>query len=555
MKKNFKWKRIGAVLLAAAMSLSMGMTALADVTEPTAADPVTAKNGTLTIQGTSEIPKTGAEFTIYPVLTFLDAQQLSTGEYVFTNITVDDNSPFKGIIDGESFGSKTGLEAVAEYPDQSGANVPSSQIAQFAARLAAVSDAATPEASVTIGASGASAAVTVPYGYYLVLETKAPDTDTYIGVKSAPMLVAVPQIQGTAIAEDVKITVKSSTADIDKEIVDESGNGADVNNGAVGDSVNYKVTSDIPLYGADVTEFHYVITDTLSKGLTYQDDMKISLWLEGTKEADLLGNGASVFDGAVSTGTDNNGDMIITVDLENYLTKEAGNANKAVYKYAEDGKAQLVLEYSAKINADAVQGDGGNENGVHLEYETGHKTDEHTVSTYTTSLLLIKEEQSSTGTVTGTPLAGAEFKLSKKNGENYEALKDGNGDPLVLTTDTEGKLSFPGLSEGEYELEETKAPSGYNLDSTKRYFTLTFDAGAKKWSAAGTENVIVLKQAEGGPEGTFETTITNVKGMALPGTGGMGTTIFKTAGGAIILLACVMLLIYYKKKNHSNSQQ
>lgn len=545
MKKKINFKRIGAVLMAATMSLSMGMTALAD--EPQAGVPAAAaKTGTLTVQGTADIPKTGAEFAIYPVLTFQDAQQLSGGGYVYTNITANDK--FESVIDGKAANGKTGLEVVSGYQDQAGNNVPSSDIAQLAAELAAVDDKPVPAADFTIGTTSA---VTLPYGYYLVVETAAPKDS--VGVKSAPMLVAIPQIQGNTLNNDVTVTVKSSSADIDKEIVvDENGNTADLNNGAVGDSVNYKVTSDIPMYGAGVTDFHYVINDKLSKGLTYQDDMKISLYLNDASVAILLGGDPNVDPdvlGNVVSVADDNGDTDITIEINNDLLKKV--SGKEIYKYAEDGKAQFVLEYSAKINADAVQGNGGNENSVNLKYEADHTTEDKVVTTYTTSLLLIKEEQNSAGTATGTPLKGAEFKLSKKNGEVYEQLKDANGDPLVLTTDDNGKLTFPGLSEGEYELEETLAPSGYNLDSTKRHFKLTFDTSTKTWSAEGTPDVITLIPVA---DGTFQTTITNVKGMTLPGTGGMGTTIFKTVGGAVILLACAMLLIYYKKSK-KNTQQ
>lgn len=546
MKKKINFKRIGAVLMAATMSLSMGMTALAD--EPQAGVPAAAaKTGTLTVQGTADIPKTEAKFEIYPVLTFQDAQQLSGGGYVYTNITANDK--FESVIDGKAANGKTGLEVVSGYQDQAGNNVPSSDIAQLAAELAAVDDKPVPAADFTIGTTSA---VTLPYGYYLVVETAAPDNS--VGVKSAPMLVAVPQIQGNTLNNDVTVTIKSSTADIEKEIVIDENTSTNVNNGAVGDSVKYKVTSDIPMYGAGVTDFHYVINDKLSKGLTYQDDMKISLHAEGKEPVVLLEDNVGVLAGKVSVTDEVDPDKhtAITVTINNLLKEVV--SGKEIYKYAEDGKAQFVLEYSAKINADAVQGNGGNENSVNLEYKADHTTENKVVTTYTTSLLLIKEEQTSTGAATGTPLKGAEFKLSKKNGEVYEQLKDANGDPLVLTTDDNGKLTFPGLSEGEYELEETLAPSGYNLDSTKRHFKLTFDTNTKTWSAEGTQDVITLIPLEGGPEGNFQTTITNVKGMTLPGTGGMGTTIFKTVGGAVILLACAMLLIYYKKSK-KNTQQ
>lgn len=546
MKRLIKWKKIGTVVTAAAMSLGMGMMSMADEGRPGAQPPV-EKTGVLSIQGTQETPKKGAEFAIYKVLTFGDAQQLADGAYVYTNIAADEASPFKEVIDAETYGEKTGYEAVAEYPDQSGSNVPSSLIAQFAAKLAAVSAQAEPEAMVTIGTTEG---VTLPYGYYLIEEMSAPAGSP--GVKSSPMLVAVPQVQGSMMTEHVSVTVKSSAADIDKVIVDEEGNGTEAGSGAVGDFVNYRVTSDLPLYGADVEEFHYVIRDMLGRGLTYQNDMKISLYVGDQKIADLFGTQDSVFDGAVSV-TGEAGGTVITVTVNDLLKRVVGG--KELYKYAEDGEAEFVLLYSAKINEDAVMGNGGNINRVYLEYETNHRTEEKAVSSYTTSILLIKEEQTSAGNTTGKPLQGAEFKLSRMNGESREALTRPDGNPMVFVTDEEGKLTFPGLGEGRYVLEETKAPSGYNLDTSRREFTLTFDTKTRTWRAEGTPEVISLTEREDGPEGTFQTTITNVRGMALPGTGGEGAGVFRIVGGAVILFGGFMFLIYFKKRGKNAGQK
>lgn len=536
-----QWKKIGAAALTAVLTLSMGMTALADPTDPAGAA------GTLTIRGTSEIPKEGAEFEIYPVLTF-DVEKLAgSEEYVYTNMK--ESPEFEPVISRETHEGKTGIEAVAKYADSTNPYVPSSQIARFAAALAASGTKPAAAGTFTIGASGPA---TLPYGYYLVVETK-PSTDRK-GVKSAPMLVTVPQVNGTAVKENVEVTVKTSLPDISKDIV--AGDGTvSFTNGAVGDDVKYRVKSDIPLYGAGVESFHYVITDTLSKGLDFNDDMKISLWVGENEIAVLLDSGSGVFDGNIVSANrpDADSPTVITVNIGNGLKADVGG--KSIFSYAENGKAHFVLEYSAKINKNAVMGNDGNGNEAGLEYDDDHETDTKAAYVYTTSLQVIKKEQSSTGDATGTPLAGAEFKLLKEKNGVFEELKDENGEALILTTDAEGKLTFSGLSEGNYKLVEHKAPAGYNLDSTERPFTLTFDPDTKTWSQTGTENVIVLAPQEGGPEGTFETTIHNVKGMVLPGTGGMGTTIFKTVGGAIILLACVSLLIYYKKKGGANTPQ
>ncbi|MBE7123157.1 SpaH/EbpB family LPXTG-anchored major pilin [Bacillus cereus] len=60
-------------------------------------------------------------------------------------------------------------------------------------------------------------------------------------------------------------------------------------------------------------------------------------------------------------------------------------------------------------------------------------------------------------------LAGAEFTLFKADGT---AVKTG------LTTGTDGKIRAEGLEYGDYYFQETKAPTGYVLDSTKYPFSI-----------------------------------------------------------------------------------
>ncbi|GMR67097.1 SpaA isopeptide-forming pilin-related protein [Bacillus sp. MN7755] len=60
-------------------------------------------------------------------------------------------------------------------------------------------------------------------------------------------------------------------------------------------------------------------------------------------------------------------------------------------------------------------------------------------------------------------LAGAEFSIFKADGT---AVKTG------LTTGTDGKIRAEGLEYGDYYFQETKAPTGYVLDSTKYPFSI-----------------------------------------------------------------------------------
>ncbi|WP_062106331.1 Cna B-type domain-containing protein [Bacillus niameyensis] len=63
---------------------------------------------------------------------------------------------------------------------------------------------------------------------------------------------------------------------------------------------------------------------------------------------------------------------------------------------------------------------------------------------------------------TNVALEGAEFKVTNET----------TGDPVLtgLKTDANGQIRITGLLPGKYELEETKAPQGYKLDSTSQSF-------------------------------------------------------------------------------------
>lgn len=534
MRMKSKMKRIGAAALAALLTLSMSLTAFAAPEDGESGNNNEATTGTLRINAGEE--RNGAEFTIYPVMTFKTGTK-ADGTLVYTNVTVKDE--FKKTIEEVSSGEKKGLDAISQMDDFFNQNKPSSEVAQLAADLTGVS----PKPAGITYVIGNSGDITLPYGYYLIVETK--EVNANVGVKSSPILVAIPRADGSSVT----VNVKSSKPTIDKEIVE--GDSKKSNAVAIGDTVKFKVTSDIPIYGPDIKNENitYIITDTLSKGLTYNKDLKISL--DGV-EYYPSGNGTTLE--PKITETENDGKTELKVDLSRQINSE-------IRKKAEDENgAKFVFEYSATLNENASVGNEENTNEVKLTYEADHTTDSKATQTYTTSLKVIKLEKSASGAETTTPLSGATFKLQKKNGDVYKDLMKGNAVWTEKTVD-DGTLNFNGLDAGDYKLIETAAPAGYGLDPTEREFKIEFNAnneGSVKWTATGSvdasnQPIITLSEVEGAP-GTFETSIYNVKGISLPGTGGSGTTMFKVAGGALILLACGMLFVYYKKKGKESGK-
>lgn len=127
-----------------------------------------------------------------------------------------------------------------------------------------------------------------------------------------------------------------------------------------------------------------------------------------------------------------------------------------------------------------------------------------------------------------------------------------------LTTNSEGKISVPGLANGDYWLVETKTKEGYNLlknpvnvqiAATYTETTTTetkTDATGK--TTTTTIKTITLSNAGDSNNGVFKTVVKNSKGFTLPTTGGIGTFVFTFAGIAMMAAAVILLITGKKKK-------
>ena len=143
--------------------------------------------------------------------------------------------------------------------------------------------------------------------------------------------------------------------------------------------------------------------------------------------------------------------------------------------------------------------------------------------------------------------------------------------PTVVTTPDNGTFSFIGLDDDTYELLEIKAPAGYKIPDNGKSFTLIIEADTtngqtgKGVDADGTA-LVSLKLTKGSEttdlldtdtnvtpddgdatndtvgDGKLATQITNTSSSTLPGTGGIGTTIFYLGGGAMAAIGGVYLI-------------
>ena len=386
-----------------------------------------------------------------------------------------------------------------------------------------------PVAEKTIAAGAQDTVEINQAGYYLVkdkLTTKGKSTQD--GVEKGATTAYILKIVGNTTAQ-TKLDVPTVTKKV-KDKNESTGDTSDWQDSAdygLDENIPYQITGTLHSKIADYKTYKYVFTDTMSKGLTFNDDAKITI---GDKDV------TRSFKKDVETNND--GSTTVTWDC---------NDLKDIQGVTVDANTKVIVNYTAKLNDDAVMGSAGNPNTVKLTYsnnpnnggegETGTTPeDKNIVFTYKVVVNKIKEDK--------TALAGAEFTLTKK-------VKDGEAKTIAVVKNEAGTIfSFNHLDDGEYTLTETKTPDGYNTIDP-----ITFTVSAEHVAEADNPTLTSLTGNTSTGEITFNpntddgsltTNVVNKPGSQLPETGGMGTTVLYVLGGVLVALAAAYV-IYTKK--------
>lgn len=363
----------------------------------------------------------------------------------------------------------------------------------------------------TAVASGQTATFTdMPVGYYLVFAPDAtqPNNTQYSSVCNL-----------TTTHPDATIDAKGTTPSIEKTVDDPD------KTVEIGQVVEYTVKGTVPNTSGYDT-YTYKVKDTMT-----------GLELTGDYDVTIDGVG-SIKDGGHISGTlpkDQAKSFELGIDMTQYQ--------------AHIGKT-VTITYKARVTKDAVTGQDGNANKAELVYSNDPQDPSHTVTTppsvvkvKTFDITILKHEKDKEGTV----LKDAKFVLYKydadahtkmyyhydeatnvvswvKLGENgvaadlATAIK--NGKITEVITGLDGKAKFNGLAAGDYYLQETQAPDGYNLMEKDQKVTIVEGTTPK-------DNLVKVP---------------NASGPVLPGTGGIGNTIFYIVGGALMLAGVVLLM-------------
>ena len=357
------------------------------------------------------------------------------------------------------------------------------------------------------------------------------------------------------VVKDVTVTPKTDIPTVEKKVKDVNDSDAGLSNVEaaswqdsadwdIGDDVPFQITGTMPTTLADYGTYSYKFTDTLSKGFSFNHDVKVYKVTEQGDRTEITNS----FEVNAGEYDETNG-TTITITCEDV---------KAAGVIATD---KIVVEYTAKLTENAVIGSLGNPNKVYLEYSnnpngtgTG-KTPEDGVIVFTYKVDVNKVDED------GNPLEGAQFTLEK-----YNAAEAQWEFKILVTSNKDDKngvvFTATGIDDGWYRLVETKAPADYNKIEDI-YFTVkadhvtsgdlnqlvlesiaasqTDDAG-KKLEGDAVKATFSTLTDEGRNTLGVTTNIENKKGTILPETGGIGTKIFYAVGAVLMIGAAVLFI-------------
>lgn len=431
----------------------------------------------------------------YDIYRIFDLESYTTGENGKYSYTLSEKWANVGFGTADAFTTYFKLENGYVYPKNESSYNDSATAAEFAVKALAFAKEKKIDNDGSQEATNGSVAFTgLTLGYYLV--------DTSLGTLCSL----------TTTNPTVRIDEKNSVPDIEKNIV-ENNQLVSSNNATIGSTINYQVT-----IHAKKGATGYVLTDTLSAGLTFNNDVKVK-----------IGETSYTFpaDYTVATGTSN--DFTVTFN-QSMLDKLTGNTD-------------ILVTYSATLNKDAVIHDGVNKNTVKLHYGNNSETTEKTTSTSTYKFDLVKTDASNT------LLAGAKFKLydsqeggkeiklTEVNDHTYRPAVAGE-DGVAIETLGNAPITIQGLANGTYWLEEIQQPAGYNKLTERKSVKLE-----------NGNNIATMEGTTYNPANNGGLHIVNQSGTVLPGTGGMGTTLFYIVGGGLMVAAFVLLIAKKRMEN------
>lgn len=549
-----------------------------------------------------------AESGVYYTLTDeFKAKLKAIGAEVTADVTKDGVEYFTA--ETVNAAMKTANDNEAASTDATGVDTANEQLIRFAKEATGIIEMdATDENGKTVKSD-------LDLGLYLVAEVESPadlgDGETQSVAKAArPFLVALPMTNistiedgdvtheaGTVWQYDVTAYPKNEMISVRKDIIADGNDTKDgeaedrnglvqTTNKNVGDYVNFLLTTDLPALQKKTNEYNdanglrkYIITDTMSEGLTLDDTSADNFTVTYGDVWNNEGNREMQYgeDYTVDLDTETN---VITVTMT-----ETGLAELS--QVSQDCK--VFVNYKARLNAKSVNKENGaikvEDNKFKLTYGTKTSRDyefksNEDVRVYTYEIDIAKKFSHK---VDDDDMRKVSFSIKglKDDGSGeYEQIKfireadgvyhkyDGKEVDIDSKADSElileevncasgGKLILKGLDARMYIVTEENTVPGYNL--MRDTITVNFDDTYKQDGkvdtadlASGTysdEKKISITN-EDLEKGVVSFSIKNNETIEALHTGGTGWARGLAALGTTAILAGGALFVFKKKKEH-----
>lgn len=373
--------------------------------------------------------------------------------------------------------------------------------------------------TATVGEGGTATFADLEMGEYFIRPTSSTSVYQLMLQKIEP---TVDDTTNKYVISDLAFTAKTKEVNITKT--------ADKTSVTKGEKVAYTVTADIPTYSAEATDKSFYVADKLADGLTLNtDSIKVQ-----------------IKDGESSTAVTAGTYTLDTTATDTYTFKLSVDTQKYTDNWSTYGGKQLVITYTATLNADdTTEVNTPETNTATFDYSYyPYVTDSHKQKTDTADVttFAIKIDKYVDGSPT-TKLANAKFDLyrtatteeinARTSVEIPHTTVQGIKLESDLVTDNNGSATFEKYQANgthyTYYLVETQAPSGYNL------LDHTVQVNFTDADVAATGGVYTVK-------------VSNKSGFKLPITGGEGIVIF-TVIGIALMVGAVILFVIFRKKN------
>ena len=366
----------------------------------------------------------------------------------------------------------------------------------------------------TAGADG-NATLTLDSGYWVVVvtstsgETKVFQPTT---IDASPVAGADGKYSAKTLASQ---EVKNEPVDVNKGVG--TGYKEKTDQYTVGQSVPFKVTTNVPNYPTDSKDATFTVNDRPTDGLKIQTNtIKVTVgtttvWENGKATAD----GANAFKDATTTQTETG----YTFDFEKeFVLAHPGQAVEITYD-------ATLTSAAFSHSATEVTGNTATVTFNPNPYSDSTVTPDKTTKVQTYGYVFPKTDKDQKA------LEGAIFTLYDASGN--KEIKDENGSSITSTsTIVDGKayVYFEDLGAGSYTAKETTVPAGKQKAEDVHFTLSEGNAKANNPATKVTENNYLVSDSN----------VVDPDQPLLPVTGDAGTAVLTIGGVALLGAACLV---------------